>query len=388
MTEFGVPREVRDLEMRVGLTPDIVLALVEAGHTVYIERDAGVGAGFSDEDFRHAGGQIVYSAAEAYGRADIVVKIARPSAAEYKYFRPGQMIFSFLHLSVASPDLLQALKEHNITAVAYEMLAKTDGRHPVLLTASEVAGRLAPFVAADLLRSDKFFPGGRNGLGILLSGLPGVPPAAVVIVGGGILGLNAARAFVGVGAEVIVLDKSTQKLRQFDQEFGGRVTTMFSNEYNLKRVVKFADVLIGAVFVHGQRAPVLITREMVRAMRPGSVIMDFSIDQGGCVETSRPTTLRDPAYVAEGVIHHCVPNLTASIARTTSRAVANAALPYLLNIGENGLLGAIAADPALIQGVNLYQGDLVHPGIASALGQEISSGLLEAIKRGATDELG
>lgn len=380
MTEFGVPREVRDLEMRVGLTPPNVLALVEAGHSVYIERDAGVGAGFSDENYRSAGAKIVYSAAEAYGRADIVVKIARPTEEEYRYFRAGQVILSFLHLQVASPDLLQALREHNITAVAYEMLAKPDGRHPILLTASEVAGRLAPHVAADLLRSNQFFSGARSGLGILLSGLPGVPPAAVVIVGGGILGLNAARAFVGAGAEVVVLDKSVQKLRQFDQEFGGRVTTMFSNEYNLKRVVKFADVLVGAVFVHGQRAPVLVTREMVRSMRPGSVIIDFSIDQGGCVETSRPTTLRDPAFVAEGVIHHCVPNLTASIARTTSYAVSNAVLPYLLNIAEKGLLGAIKADPALVQGINLYQGSLVHPVVAAALGQNVEGDLTKALE--------
>ncbi len=379
MTDFGVPREVRDLEMRVGLTPASVLALVEAGHSVYVERDAGTGAGFSDEDYRGAGAKIVYSPAEAYGRADIVCKIARPSEQEYRYFRPGQIILSFLHLQVASPDLLQALRKHNITAIAYEMLAKPDGRHPILLTASEVAGRLAPHVAANLLRSNQDFPGGRNGLGILLSGLPGVPPAAVVIVGGGVLGFNAARAFVGAGAEVIVLDKRVQKLRQFDQEFGGRVTTMFSNEYNLKRVVKFADVLVGAIFVHGQRAPILVTREMVRSMKPGSVIIDFSIDQGGCVETSRPTTLRDPAYVAEGVIHHCVPNLTASIARTTSHAVSNAALPYLLNIAGNGLLGAIKADPALVQGINLYQGSLVHPVVAAALGQEAEGDLVDAI---------
>lgn len=380
MTDYGVPREVRDLEMRVGLTPASVLALVEAGHAVYIERDAGLGAGFSDEDYRRSGGKIVYSAAEAYGRADIVCKISRPTAEEYRFFHPGQTLLCFLHLQVASPDLLQALRQYTITAIAYEMLAKPDGRHPILLTASEVAGRMAPQIAAQLLQSNYTLPGRPSGLGILLSGLPGVPPATVVIVGGGVLGFNAARAFIGAGAEVIVLDKRVQTLRRFDETFGGRVTTMFSNEYNLKRVVKFADVLVGAVFVHGQRAPVLITREMVRSMRPGAVIIDFSIDQGGCVETSRPTTLRDPAYIAEGVVHHCVPNITATVARTTSHAVSNAALPYLLSIGQNGLLGAIKLDPAFVQGINLYQGKLVHPAVAAALGLQVEEDLERAMQ--------
>lgn len=375
MTEFGVPKEVRDLEMRVGLTPAGVLALVQAGHTVYVERDAGTEAGFGDEEYRQAGAHIVYSAAEAYGRADIVVKIARPTADEHRLFRQGQMIVSFLHLPVASRDLLHALEEMRITAVAYELLEKPDGRRPVLLTASEVAGQLAPHVAAQLLRSDQFFGGGRHGLGLLLSGLPGVPAATVVIVGGGTLGLNATRAFVGAGAEVIVLDRRHLRLRSIHEEFGGRVTTMFASTYNLARAVRFADVLVGAVFVPGQRAPVLVTREMVRSMRPGSVIIDFSIDQGGCVETSRPTTLRDPAYVAEGVIHHCVPNLTAVTARTTSHAVTNAAIPYLLEIANKGLLGAIQDDPTLMKGVNLYQGTLTHPEVAAALGREVVTDL-------------
>lgn len=378
MTEFGVPREVRDLEMRVGLTPGGVLALEQAGHTVYVEHDAGQRAGFSDEAYRKAGAQIVYSAAEAYGRAEIVVKIARPTAAEHQLFRPGQSILSFLHLAVASGDLLQALQEKQITAIAYEMLEKPDGRRPVLITASEVAGWLAPTVAAQMLRSDHFFAGGRHGLGVLLSGLPGVPAATVVIVGAGVLGQNATRAFVGAGAEVIVLDQRHVHLRKIHEEFGGRVTTMFSSEYNLKRAVQFADVLVGAVYVAGERAPVLVTREMVRSMRPGAVIIDFSIDQGGCVETSRPTTLRDPAYVVEDVVHYCVPNLTAVTARTTSHAVTNATIPYLLAIGGKGLLDAIREDPALSKGVNVYQGKLAHAGVAAALGLEAAIDLVAA----------
>jgi alanine dehydrogenase len=288
-------------------------------------------------------------------------------------------------LTVASPDLLQALEKHQITAVAFEMLEKPDGRRPVLLTASEVAGWLAPSVAAQLMRSDQVYGGGRHGMGVLISGLPGVPAATVTIVGAGVLGQNATRAFVGAGAEVIVLDKSQRKLRLIHREFGGQVTTMFSTRYNLRRVVQFTDVLVGAIAVPGQRAPVLISREMVRTMRPGSVIIDYSIDQGGCVETSRPTTLRDPAYVAEGVVHHCVPNLTAATARTTSHAVTYAALPYLKEIGEKGFLGALEADPALINGVNVYQGELCHTAVAQALGREASIDLRDVIedKKGA-----
>jgi alanine dehydrogenase len=371
--EYGVPREVRDLEMRVGLTPAAVLALAQAGHTVYVERDAGKGAGFTDDDYRRAGAQIVYSAAEVYGRADIVAKLSRPVADEHALFRQGQTIFCFLHLAVASPDLYQALAEHNITAVAYETIEQNSGVLPVLLPASEVAGRLTPIIAGQLLRSDQIQEA--QGLGILLSGVPGVPAADIVIVGGGVLGSNAARAFLGLGAEVSVLDNDVSKLRQLDWQLGGRVTTMFANEFNLKRSVKFADVLVGALLIPGQRTPILVTREMVRSMRPGSVIIDFSIDEGGCVETSRPTTLRAPAFVAEGVIHHCVPNITSTVARTTSYAISNAALPYLLAVGKHGLVGALKKEPALARGVILYQGELAHQGIASALGRPVTAQL-------------
>jgi len=368
--EFGVPREIRDLEMRVGLTPPGVLALTQAGHTVYVERDAGLGAGFTDEHYRQAGAQIVYSTAEAYGRADIVAKVARPTAAEHRLFRPGQIICSFLHLRVASPDLLNALTEREITAISYEELEEADGMRPVLLPASEVAGRLAPIIAGDLLRSGQSLPG-QQGLGILLSGLPGVPAAAVVILGAGVVASNAARAFTGLGAQVTVLGRDIRRLRQIDDQCGGRVSTMLANEFNIKRAVQFADVLVGAVLDPGKRAPVLVSREMVRSMRPGSIVLDFSIDEGGCIETSRPTTLRDPIYIAEGVIHHCVPNVTSTVARTTSYAITNAALPYLLAIGEDGLLGAAQKRTALLRGVVLYHGKLTHPDIAATLDRQV-----------------
>jgi alanine dehydrogenase len=385
--EFGVPKEVRDLEMRVGLTPAGVLALTRAGHIVYMERGAGAGAGFSDENYRQAGAQIVYSAAEAYGRADVVVKVTRPTAQEHELFRIGQVIFSYLHLSVASPDLLEALVEREITAIAYELIQEEHGLRPVLLPMSEVAGRLTPVIAGQLLmsthlhlqaskgdlrmRQGRLPSGDGGGRGILLSGIPGVPPAATVILGGGVLGSNAARAFIGMGAQVTILDRNVKKLQYLDDMFGGRITTMISNEYNLNRVVEFADVLLGCVLVPGRRAPILITRDMVRRMRPGSVIIDFSIDQGGCVETSHPTTLRDQTFVEEGVIHHCVPNMTASVARTASYALTNAALPYLLSVGAYGLPDVLEGEPGLVEGVNLYRGKLAHPEVAAGLGRQV-----------------
>lgn len=355
MSEIGIPKEVRDLESRVGLTPAGVLALVQAGHTVYVQATAGEHAGFSDEAYRQAGAQVVYSATELYGRADIIAKLSRPTAEEHHLFRPGQTLFSFLHLAVASPDLLQALESHQITAVAYEMIQEPSGLRPVLRSASEITGRMAPIIAGQLLSSYQAKLN-RDGLGILISGLAGVPPAAVVIVGGGVLGRNAARTFMGLGAEVTVLDNDIRPLREIDNRFEGRVRTMFANKYNLTRATAFADVLIGAIAISGQRVPVLITREMVKGMRPGSVIIDFSIDEGGCVETSRLTTLRDPAFVEERVIHFGVPNATALYGRTTSHAVTNAALPFLLTTANNGLLPAIVEEPALKSGLNVYQG--------------------------------
>ncbi len=363
--DFGVPREVRDLESRVGLSPAGVFTLVRAGHAVYIETGAGLAAGFSDENYRTAGGQIVYSAQEAYGRADVVVKVTRPTAAEHALFRPGQTIFSFLHLPVSSPDLLEALTEREITAVSYELIEEADGTRPVLLPASIVAGRMAPIVAGRLLRSDY------NGRGILLSGLPGVPAAAVVIVGGGVLGSNAARAFVGLGAEVTVLDQEPRKLQNLYDMLNGRVTTMFANELNLKRATQFADVLIGAASKSGRRAPILVSRDMVKQMQRGSVIIDYAIDEGGCVETSRPTSLRNTTYVAEGIIHHCVPNMTAAYGRTTSYAITNASLPYLLAVGEEGIIAASEQLPALNRGMTLVNGRLVHQEVAQALGKTI-----------------
>jgi len=349
---FGVPREVREFEGRVGLTPAGVHALVQAGHQVYVEHDAGKVAGFSDEEYRQVGAQIVYSAAEAYGRAGVVVKVTRPVEAEYDLFVPGQTLMCFLHLAVASLDLAEALKQHDITVIAYETIQEADGRLPVLLPTSQVAGRMAPQIAGQLLES---VHGGR---GILLSGIPGVPPAAVVILGGGVVGTNAARAFLGLGAQVTVLDRSYARLEALDDLFKGCVTTMLATPYNIERVLRFADVVVGAVLVPGQRAPVLITRSMMRQMRPRAAFIDYSIDQGGCAETSRPTNHRHPTYVDEDVIHYTVPNVPARVPRTASHALTNAALPYLLAIGEQGLETALERQPALRRGVVVWRGEV------------------------------
>lgn len=362
---FGVPKEVRPFENRVGLTPPAVDALVRAGHTVFVERGAGQGAGFPDSAYEAVGAHIVYTHDEAYGRAEVVVKVARPTADEYVHFRPGQVIMCFLHLAVASPDLLAALQEHRITAVAYETVQTDDGTLPVLHPTSVVAGRMAPIIAGQLLET---MSGGR---GILLSGIPGVPPAAVVILGAGVVGTNAAGAFHGLGAQVTVLDRDIRALQRIDTRFNGRIGTMVATPYNIAKAVSFADVLIGAVAVPGERAPVLVTRDMVRQMRKRAVIIDFSIDNGGCVETSRPTNHASPAYVEENVIHYCVPNVPARVARTASYALSNAVLPYLLEIGRLGVAESLRAIPELRRGVNVLEGKLAHPGVAAALGRPV-----------------
>lgn len=366
MVTYGVPQEVRDLEMRVGLAPAAVLTLTQAGHTVYVEKNAGTGARFTDEDYRLAGADIVYSAAELYGRADIIAKVARPTVEEHIFFKPKQTIFSFLHLAVASPDLFQALHEQEVTAVAYETITNQAGSQPVLLPTSEIAGRMAPVIAGLILRSDL------DGLGILLGGIPGVPPAVVVILGAGVLGSNAAHAFVGSGAEVVVLDHDVHALRRLEKELPTRVTTMFANRYNVQRATQFADVLVGAIHSPASRAPIIVNRQMIRNMRPHAAVLDFSIDEGGCIETSHPTTLRDPTFLVDNVIHHCVPNVTSMCARTTSYAISNAALPYLLAVGRYGFPHALEKEPALRAGINLYRGQLAHPIIASALGREVT----------------
>jgi len=355
--DIGIPRERRESEYRVGLTPIGVQLLTAEGHALYVERDAGLGAGFSDRDYEQAGARIVYQSQEAFGRADLVLKIARPTAEECEWLREGQTLMGLLHLVAARRSRVEALLEKGVTAIGYEMIQNDDGSLPVLSPLSQVAGRMLVQVAATVSQNDK------GGKGVLLSGVPGVPPAEVVIIGAGTLGTFAARAFIGIGATVYLLDRDLQRLQTVDTLLGGRAITMVSHEFNVRKVVRFADVLIGAVLLPGQRAPLVVTREMVQSMKPRSVIIDMSIDQGGCVETSRPTTHRSPTYVEHGVIHCAVPNFPSVVARTATHAFNNAAWPYIQTIARLGIDAALETSPALARGVNTRHGAIVNPAL-------------------------
>ncbi|MBN1955282.1 MAG: alanine dehydrogenase [Anaerolineae bacterium] len=357
---IGIPKERRDLEMRVGLTPHGVGLLTRAGHTCYVERGAGEGAGFDDYDYERGGGRIVYSGEEAYRRADMILKAVRPTQQELEWLSEGQILCGFLHLAAARKETVHTLLEKQITAIAYETVQKKDGSLPILSTMSEVAGRMAAQLAATFLQSNW---GGR---GVLLSGVPGIPAARVAIIGAGVLGTNAARAFFGLGADVLILDRNIDKLRQIDEQFGGRVATMVSYDFNIARAARTVEVLIASALVPGARAPLLVTREMVRSMKRGAVIMDFSIDQGGCVESSRPTTLRDPVFVEEGVVHFCVPNAPGVLPRTSTHSFNNAAWPYLRHIAQVGLEQALADMPGLQRGIVLQDGQIKNEALAAA----------------------
>ncbi|HJW83070.1 MAG TPA: alanine dehydrogenase [Anaerolineae bacterium] len=361
--DIGVPRERRANEYRVGLTPAGVELLTHAGHACYVETDAGRGAGFSDVDYQRAGARTVYSMQEAYGRADLVLKVGRPTDEEVEALREGSILMGFLHLAAGRSERVEGLLEKRVTAIAFETIETDDGRLPVLAPLSQAAGRMAPQIAGTLLQND------RGGKGILLAGVPGVPPAEVVIIGAGTFGTAAARAFLGLGASVYVLDRDLANLQRIDdiREAGGRAITMVSHPFNVRKVARFADVLIGAVLVPGARAPIVVTREMVRSMKPRSLIMDISIDQGGCVETSRPTTHRDPTFVDENVIHYCVPNMTAVVARTATHAFNNAAWPYIQEVARSGLEAALASLPALARGVATREGRIIHEALAASL---------------------
>jgi len=356
----GIPKERRDLEQRVGLTPYGVELLTHAGHICYVEKEAGLGAGFTDYHYERAGGRIVYSGEELYGRAELVLKVGRPTEEELDWFREGQIIAGFMHLAAARRRKVEVLLEKRITAIAYETIEEDNGNLPVLHTMSEVAGRMAPQLAATFLQSD------HGGRGVLLSGVPGIPAARVAILGAGVLGTNAARTFLGLGANVFVLDRNLERLRQIDQQFEGRITTMLAYSFNIARVARFAEVLIGAILTPGARAPIVVTREMVRSMKRGAVILDFSIDQGGCVETSRPTTLRDPVFIEDGVVHFCVPNVPGAVPRTATHAFNNAVWPPLRHIAEVGLEQALEELPALARGVATRDGKIVNEALAAA----------------------
>lgn len=350
---IGIPKESRPFEYRVGLSPAGVEILCQNGHQVYVEHDAGVGAGFGDQEYEKAGARIAFSAEEVFGRADLLLKIARPLKQELEWLKEGSILTGLLHLASSSQDQIDLLLEKKITALAYEQITDAAGGLVVLRPFSLMCGAMLPQIAARLLQNNW------GGKGILLSGLPGVPSAEVVIIGGGVVGLSAAQAMLGAGAQVTVIDKSLSVLEKVAERFP-RAVTMISTKRNIERVTAFADVVIGAVLVSGQRAPVVVSREMVRAMKPRSIIIDVSIDQGGCVETSRPTTHEHPTFVEEGMVHYCVPNIPGVVARTASHVFLNAALPYILEVANKGIEEAIKGNLSIESAVNTHNGKLVN----------------------------
>jgi alanine dehydrogenase len=355
---FGIPKELsqfKDIpECRVGLSPMGVKELVVAGSQVYIESKAGELAGFTDANYEKAGGMIVYSKEEAYRRADIVLKVRSPQPEEYSFIKDGQIILGFMHLVTAPKEFIQTVKDKQVTLIGYEIIQKEDGRLPIVIPMSEMAGKLAVQIAARLLES------GHNGRGILLGGIPGIPPAEVVIIGAGTLGANAAKSFAGIGANVYILDVDRDKLDELaSQTQNMKITTMFAIRHNLEKLVKFADVLIGAVSVTRKKSPILVTREMVESMRRGAVIMDFSIDQGGCVETSKISPSGKFVYSVNDVIHFCMPNATTLVARTATHALTSGASPYLRIITELGFERALRGNRDLARGIYAEKGEII-----------------------------
>lgn len=350
---IGIPKEQRPFEFRVGLPPAGVEMLKHYGHAIFVEHKAGVGAGFSDEEYQRAGARIVYSPEEVFGRADLLLKFARPLKEEIEWLRPGSLLAGLLHLASARQDKIDLLLKNNITSIAYEQIEEVDGTTPVKKPLAEIGGRMTAHVAAHYMQNYK------GGKGILLSGVPGVPPAEVVIIGGGVAGTAATRAFLGLGAHVTVLDMDLRALQRFDERFPG-VVTMIATPTNIARTCAYADVVVGAVLVPGQRAPIVVTREMVQSMKPRSMIIDMSIDQGGCVETSRPTTHEHCTYIEENIIHYCVPNMPAAVARTATHAFVNAAMLYILNLANKDLETAIRDTPALEKAVCTHNGKMVN----------------------------
>ncbi len=360
---IGIPKEIKDQEFRVSTPPGGVRALVEAGHEVLVERNAGQGSGFTDEEYRRAGATVLDTAEEVWRRAEMIVKVKEPLPPEFPYLREGLLLFTYLHLAAAE-EVTRVLMESGTIAIAYETVEDRNGRLPLLIPMSEVAGRMAVQIAAHYLQKTN---GGR---GKLFAGVPGVRPADVVIIGAGTVGTNAAQIALGMGAHVTIIEKNLERLRYLDHILHGSLTTLASNVHNIAETVRYADVVIGAVLVKGARAPKLVTRDMVGEMKEGSVIVDVDVDQGGCVETIRPTSHSNPTYFVNGVLHYGVPNMPGAVPRTSTFALSNATLPYVLALANKGFLQAVKDDPGLAKGVNVYQGRITYPAVAEAFGLE------------------
>lgn len=357
----GVPSEIKVLERRVGLTPESVRDVATHGHEVLVESGAGLGIGASDDRYEKAGATIVADAAAVFGSADLIVKVKEPQAEERAMLRPGQVLFTYLHLA-PDPDQTNDLLASGAVCIAYETVTDSEGGLPLLAPMSKVAGRMATQAGAHALQSPQ------GGAGLLLGGVPGVAPAKVVVLGGGVVGLNATEMAIGLGADVTVLERNVAVLDQLDARFGTSIRAVYSNGSALEHYVLDADLVIGAVLVKGARAPHLVTADMVRDMRPGSVMVDVAIDQGGCFETSRPTTHADPTYVVDDVVHYCVANMPGAVAQTSTYALNNSTLPYVLALADRGHTSVLARDRHMRDGLNVFDGMLTEAAVAEALG--------------------
>ena len=361
--KIGLPKEIKDNEYRVGLTPAGVHALTTAGHTVYVQKSAGEGSGFSDEQYVKAGGSLLDTADEVWETGDMIVKVKEPVAPEYPRMRENQLLFTYLHLA-PELELTKQMLDRNVTGVAYETITDNNGRLPLLTPMSEVAGRMSVQVGATFLEK---MNGGR---GILLGGVPGVPAANVVIIGGGIVGTEAAKMAVGLGAKVTIIDRNLDRLRQLDDIFLSKVQTLASSPYAIEEAISHADLVIGAVLVVGAAAPKLVTREMLKLIPQGAVLVNVAVDQGGCFETTHATTHSNPTFYEEGVLHYCVANMPGAVPRTSTFALTNATLPYALDLANKGFEKAIKDDRGLQEGVNTYAGKLTYKAVADSQGLE------------------
>lgn len=356
---IGVPKEIKEQEDRVALTPAGADALVRAGHKVLVEKNAGMGVGFTDEEYSELGAEILPEASMVWNQADMIMKVKEPLKSEYTYFREGLIIFTYLHLAAAE-ELTKALMEAGTVAIAYETVENPDRSLPLLSPMSEVAGRMAVQEGSVYLEKT------RGGKGLLVDGVPGVPPAHIVVVGAGNVGTGAIRRAIGLGARVTVLDINTDRLRYLNEVFMGRIETLYSNNYNLTNAVKSADLVVGAVLIPGAKAPKLVTEEMVKLMEPGSVLVDVAIDQGGCIETTHPTTHADPIFMKHDVVHYAVANIPGAVPKTSTLALTNATLPYAIRIANKGWKQALKDEMPLRKGANILEGKLVYKAVADA----------------------
>lgn len=359
---IGVPKEIKNNENRVGLIAAGVKTLTQGGHTVLVERNAGVGCGIQDEEYKAAGAEMVESAKKIFDTAGLIVKVKEPVGLELNYLREGQLLFTFLHLA-AVPEVAEALIARKATAIAYETIQTPDGVLPILKPMSEIAGKVSIQIGAYFLQKDR----ADKGKGVLLGGVPGVNRGRVTIIGGGVAGMNAAKIAIGMGAEVTIIDRDVKRLEYLDDIFGNRIRTLMSNISNIEASVRHADLVVGAVLITGAKAPKIVTRKTVHNMEPQSVIVDISIDQGGCIETIHPTTHDHPTYEEEGVIHYGVTNIPAAVARTSTYALTNVTLPYVVQLANKGFREAVRDNSALFQGVNAYEGHITYKTVADDL---------------------